>query len=110
MRWSSRRGDGQLKGSSPGPEAYTTCVDVNSLVSFEGVPLALVDPWAQPDAQGGEFQSSALGRIKNRAQLKSTFRGVAPIHIPVTVYLVQTRDRIDKQRRHECDSGYGIVE
>ena len=29
MRWSSRQGDGQLKMSSPGPEAYTTCVDVN---------------------------------------------------------------------------------
>ena len=30
MRWSSRQGDGQLKASSPGPEAYTTSVDVNS--------------------------------------------------------------------------------
>jgi len=30
MRWSSRQGDGWLKLSSPGPEAYTTCVDVNS--------------------------------------------------------------------------------
>jgi hypothetical protein len=34
MRWSSRQGDGQLTGSSPGPEAYTTCVDVN----VEGAP------------------------------------------------------------------------
>ncbi len=33
MRWSSRQGDGWLKLSSPGPEAYTTCVDVNSLSS-----------------------------------------------------------------------------
>jgi hypothetical protein len=30
MRWSSRRGDTQLTGSSPGPEAYTTCEDVNT--------------------------------------------------------------------------------
>jgi excisionase family DNA binding protein len=33
MRWSSRQGDGQLKMSSPGPEAYTTCVDVNCPVA-----------------------------------------------------------------------------
>jgi hypothetical protein len=30
MRWSSRQGDGLLRLSSPGPEAYTTCADVNS--------------------------------------------------------------------------------
>jgi hypothetical protein len=29
MRWSSRQADSQLVVSSPGPEAYTTCVDVN---------------------------------------------------------------------------------
>src|SRR5277367_6543772 len=31
MRWSSRQGDGLLSLSSPGPEPYTTCVDVNNV-------------------------------------------------------------------------------
>ena len=37
MRWSSRQGDGLLRASSPGPRAYTTCVDVNLNCTF--VPL-----------------------------------------------------------------------
>ena len=47
MRWSSRQGDGQLKLSSPGPEAYTTCVDVNlsvasPLFAIFGIPSVVI--------------------------------------------------------------------
>ena len=52
MRWSSRQGDGLLRRSSPGPEAYTTCVDVNNVCAEMARLEVLLQEESQPEVWG----------------------------------------------------------